>query len=230
MPFSRQRRLAAGRASLVPRGKAREILRERNLPEKGNNTLFIGTKGMLLCDFGSRQLLPKEKFADFQAPRRSIADSPGFHNEFIAACKGGKPATCTFDYSGPLAETVMLGNVAYRVGGFEWDAQSLRPRATRRRRRCFASRSAKAGKSTPERAGQAPPALCRRLSLSRVFANGQRRASESPPPPAQWFPAPAPPRRCRRRRFPHRLAMTRHAAEHRHVPGWALISADRRRN
>ena len=105
--------------------KGPDILRQHNLPEKGNNTLFIGSKGMLLCDFGSRQLLPKDKFADFRAPAVSIADSPGFHNEFIAACKGGKPATCAFDYSGPLAETVLLGNVAYRVGGFEWDAQTL---------------------------------------------------------------------------------------------------------
>ena len=107
--------------------KGPEILRERNLSEKGNNTLFVGSRGMLLCGFGSRELLPKEKFADFKAPAPSVPDSPGFYEEFVAACKGGKPATCQFDYSGPLAEAVILGNVAYRAGGFAWDAATLTP-------------------------------------------------------------------------------------------------------
>ena len=105
--------------------KGPEILRKHNLSGKDSNTLFIGSKGMLLCGFSKRELLPKEKFADFKAPEPFVPDSPGFHKEFIAACKGGKPATCCFDYSGPMAETVLLGNVAYRVGGFDWDAQTL---------------------------------------------------------------------------------------------------------
>jgi predicted dehydrogenase len=104
-----------------------DILRQHNLPEKGHNTLMIGSQGMLLCGFGSRTLLPKEKFAGFKAPEPSIPESPGFHREFIAACKGGPPATCCFDYSGPLAETVIVGNVAYRAGGFDWDAKALKP-------------------------------------------------------------------------------------------------------
>lgn len=38
----------------------------------------------------------------------------------------GAPATCDFAYSGPLAETVLLGNVAYRAQGtFEWEAETL---------------------------------------------------------------------------------------------------------
>jgi predicted dehydrogenase len=105
--------------------KGPEILREHNLSGKDMNTLFVGSKGMLLCGFGKRELLPKEKFAGVKPPEPFIPDSPGFHKEFIAACRGGKPATCCFDYSGPMAETVLLGNVAYRVGGFDWDAQTL---------------------------------------------------------------------------------------------------------
>ena len=107
--------------------KGPDILREHGLSEKGNNNLFIGSKGMLLCGFGSRQLLPKEKFASFQTPEPFIPDSPGFHNEFIQACKGGPAATCAFDYSGPMAETVLLGNLACRTGNFDWDAQTLTP-------------------------------------------------------------------------------------------------------
>lgn len=105
-----------------------DVLRKHNLSEKGNHTLLIGSQGMLLCGYGKPELLPKEKFADFKAPQPTIPESPGFYNEFVAAGKGGKPATCAFDYSGPLAETVILGNVAYRAGGFEWDAASLVPK------------------------------------------------------------------------------------------------------
>lgn len=102
-----------------------DIVRKHKLPAKGNNNLFIGTDGMLLCGFEKRKLLPEAKFSGFKAPERSIPDSPGFHEEFIAACKGGAPATCNFDYSGPMAEAVILGNVAYRAGGFDWDHKTL---------------------------------------------------------------------------------------------------------
>lgn len=101
------------------------ILKELGISDRGNNTLFIGDKGMLVCGFGSRTLLPEEKFKGFKAPEQTIPDSPGFHNEFILACRGEEPATCNFDYSGPLAETVLLGNVAYRTGGFDWDWKNL---------------------------------------------------------------------------------------------------------
>lgn len=102
------------------------ILRQLELPERGNNTLFIGSEGMLLCGFSQRKLYPEEKFADFVPPDETIPDSPGFHREWFEACRGGPPATCDFSYSGPLTETVLLANVAYRAGGgFDWDAETL---------------------------------------------------------------------------------------------------------
>ncbi len=101
------------------------ILKEKKLDSKGANTLFIGDKGMLLCGFGKRQLLPEDKFAKFEGPDKFIPDSPGFHKEFINAVRGGDAATCNFDYSGPLAETVLLGNVAFRAGGFDWNSTTL---------------------------------------------------------------------------------------------------------
>ncbi|MEZ6091471.1 MAG: Gfo/Idh/MocA family oxidoreductase [Pirellulaceae bacterium] len=102
------------------------ILKERGLDGKGMNTLFIGSEGMLLTGFNKLKLLPESKFADFKHPEPTIPDSPGFYKEWIAACKGGDPATCDFEYSGPLAEAVLLGNVAYRSeGGFDWDGPTL---------------------------------------------------------------------------------------------------------
>ncbi len=101
------------------------ILAERGLNGGGMNNLFLGSKGMLLCGFDKWTLLPAEKYADYKAPAPRFAKSPGFHREWIDACRGGEAATCNFDYSGPMTETVLLGNVAYRAGGFEWDHAGL---------------------------------------------------------------------------------------------------------
>ena len=101
------------------------ILKEKGLSGKGMNTLFIGSKGMLLTGFGRHVLLPEGKFEGLKRPDQTIPKSPGFYNEWFTACKGGVPATCDFDYSGPLSETVLLANTAYRGGGFDWSADTL---------------------------------------------------------------------------------------------------------
>ncbi|HCN81724.1 MAG TPA: NADH-dependent dehydrogenase, partial [Verrucomicrobiales bacterium] len=46
---------------------------------------------------------------------------------FINACKGGKtPPTCNFSYTGPLTETVLLANNAFRTKEeFVWDSEKL---------------------------------------------------------------------------------------------------------
>lgn len=93
---------------------------------KGMNNLFIGSEGMLLTGFGSWKLFPESKFVNHKAPK-TFTPSPGFHEEWFNACRGGEPATCHFDYSGPLTETALLTNVAFRAkGGFDWDAESLK--------------------------------------------------------------------------------------------------------
>jgi len=103
------------------------VLKENGLPHLGSGVLFVGSEGMLLCDFGKRRLYPLEKFSDYEPPEKTIPDSPGFHKEWIIAAKGGPASTCNFDYTGPMAETVLLGNVAYRTGqSFDWDADAIR--------------------------------------------------------------------------------------------------------
>jgi predicted dehydrogenase len=106
------------------------ILAERgidNATAKNKNTLFIGSEGMLLCGFEGWKLLPEVKFADVKEPPRTLPPSPGFHKEWLDACRGGAPATCHFDYTGPLTESVLLANIAYRVQGeFDWDAAAMK--------------------------------------------------------------------------------------------------------
>ena len=77
--------------------------------------MFVGTKGTLLADYSRHLLLPEADFAGFEPPKPFITDSIGHHKEWIQACKTGDSTTCSFDYSGPLTEAALLGNVAFRI-------------------------------------------------------------------------------------------------------------------
>jgi predicted dehydrogenase len=98
---------------------------------EGNASLFIGEKGKILsgCYGEHPRLLPESSMADYKRPDPTIPRVPDNspHQDFIRACKGG-PAPCSnFDISGPFTETVLLGNLALRVGKtIEWDSQKMR--------------------------------------------------------------------------------------------------------
>jgi len=108
-------------------GNIPPIVKEKNLPNWGAAVLFVGDKGMLLANYSKHQLLPEADFVGFKPPEPTIPASIGHHQEWVRACKTGEPTTCNFGYSGPLTETVLLGNVSYRVQSkLEWDAQNLK--------------------------------------------------------------------------------------------------------
>jgi hypothetical protein len=95
-----------------------------------NGRLLVGDHGFLL---GNR-IYPESRRKEFVDPPRSIPRSPGHYKEWIDACKGGKICGSHFDFAGPLAEAVLLGNVALRVGLRQaltrykllWDAPNLK--------------------------------------------------------------------------------------------------------
>jgi len=107
-------------------GDNQEIFKKYNAPGNGN-TLFIGEKGVIAAGFNGYKARLNDGTTP-EAPEETIAKSPGFHNEWIRACKGGPRSSCDFvDYSGPLAEAVLLANTAFRAGGgFDWDAKELK--------------------------------------------------------------------------------------------------------
>ena len=87
-----------------------------------SGVLFEGSKGQLIADYSKYKLLPEDKFKGFTPPPETIPNSIGHHQEWIEAIKNKKVTTCNFDYSGALAETVLLGNVALRSGmKISWD-------------------------------------------------------------------------------------------------------------
>jgi predicted dehydrogenase len=91
--------------------------------------LLVGSEGMLHSNGHNTEftLLPEEKFKDFDGPPSSLPRSRGHESEWLDACKGGPKAMSNFDYSAPLAEFVLLGNVATLYGkAIEYDPVAMR--------------------------------------------------------------------------------------------------------
>jgi len=105
-----------------PRGQIEELMGRRlDWGDAGEKKwddhagcLLIGTKGMLHSTGHnmSYTLLPKDKFEGFELPKSTLPRSRGHEREWIDACKGGPAAMSNFEYADPLAEFVLLGNVA----------------------------------------------------------------------------------------------------------------------
>ncbi len=89
-----------------------------------NGIIFVGDKGQILCGGwgGPPELLPKALADNYTPPPKSLLRSNGHHRDWLGACKGGPPPSSNFEYSGPLTEAVLLGNVAQRsTGRLIWD-------------------------------------------------------------------------------------------------------------
>ena len=98
----------------------------REYKKDGAGVLFEGERGRVLADYTTRKVFLDDG-TEPQLPLGWIPNSAGHHQEWIQACKTRGGTTCNFDYSGNLAEAVLLGNVSYRAGQkkLEWDAQRL---------------------------------------------------------------------------------------------------------
>lgn len=103
---------------LMPRSPKPEI----DLTKIGHGTMFKGSKGFLIADFGSRIIVPFGDTADLSyfKPRTKetvLPDIGHFQKQWFDACKDpSKPTACDFEYSANMIEQMLLGLVAYRVG------------------------------------------------------------------------------------------------------------------
>ncbi|MDP6545824.1 MAG: Gfo/Idh/MocA family oxidoreductase [Phycisphaerae bacterium] len=101
------------------------LQKQHKMPDWPEATIFVGSKGMMIADYGRFKLLPEKDFAGFRRP--PLAHGPSHTREWIKACKTGSPTGTDFAYAGPLTETVLLGAVACRAGEkLEWDAKNLK--------------------------------------------------------------------------------------------------------
>jgi hypothetical protein len=102
----------------------RELLKEGSLLVGDKGVIIIGKHG------DGCRLIPEEAHRAFPKPPRTLPRVKGSHFEdFFRACRGGEPACSAFDHAGPLAELVLLGNLAIRAGEgrrIDWDAAAMR--------------------------------------------------------------------------------------------------------
>ena len=93
-----------------------------------NGHLYIGDKGTIYIGGGAPRLVPESKMKDFERPPKTLPrNTLGHHGEWLAACCGQGTAGSNFAYAGPLAEAVLMGNLAVRLGKrIEWDAANLK--------------------------------------------------------------------------------------------------------
>lgn len=101
---------------------SKELIDGREPDSSG--ALIIGDKGKLYApgDYAEKEIFLLGGAAE---PAVEIVTSPGHFDEWVRAIKGGEPARSNFpNYSGPLTETVLLGNLAVWAGKkVEWDAK-----------------------------------------------------------------------------------------------------------
>ncbi len=92
-------------------------------------TVLVGTKGKMFFNRGKTNWIvtPNERLEQFANTPKTIRRVPNEDAEWVEACKGGPAALSAFDYSGPLSEAVLLGNVAIRTGkGLRFDGPNLK--------------------------------------------------------------------------------------------------------
>jgi len=92
------------RPDLVPEGAA--------MSENGR--LIVGEEGVVL----DSAIYDEKRRKEVGEIPKTLERSPGHYAEFVLACKDPKkqPARMNFDEAGPLAQVVLMGNVALRVG------------------------------------------------------------------------------------------------------------------
>jgi predicted dehydrogenase len=87
-----------------------------------NGVIMIGDKGVIVCDaYGNDPKLYRKGEPVVEGEKIKISEPEfGHQRQWVDACKAGfnssehKSLTSSFDYSGPLTETVLMGNIAIR--------------------------------------------------------------------------------------------------------------------
>jgi len=97
----------------------------------GEGALLIGENGNIM--HGSHgasevRIVPESNMKAYKLPAKTLPRSQGHHQDWILACKGGKPASSNFNYGGPLTEMVLLGVLAVRNQNRKliWDVKNMR--------------------------------------------------------------------------------------------------------
>ena len=121
-----------------------ELSPEEKMGDNGGGAIIVGTKGKMMCStYGNNPLLlPTARTAE-NVLAETIARVPeGHYVQWVNACMAGygkKELSSSFDYAGPLTETILMGNLALRAWNVKndkgvfigrkkllWDAENMK--------------------------------------------------------------------------------------------------------
>jgi len=106
-----------------------ELEQGRRFGDNDGGSLFVGEKGKIHAPgwcAASPRIIPETKMKQYKQPPKTIPRSVEHHQEWVQACKTGKPTTANFDFAGLLTEVVLLGNIAIRTGEkLLWDGPNM---------------------------------------------------------------------------------------------------------
>jgi hypothetical protein len=111
--------------------RPKELEENRRLPSEGG--IYYGDDGVIMYQhMGSPRLIPESKMKGFKVPQQVFDRSVDHYQDWIRGCKGGPKPLSNFDYAGPLAEAILLGNVAALAGQkIEWDGPGMKAKNIR---------------------------------------------------------------------------------------------------
>lgn len=112
-----------------------ELLPDEAMGDNDGGIIFEGTKGKIMAGLfgGKPTLLPTQRMKEVTLPASKFELVPGgtegHQQQWVKACKKGYGTytSSSFDKSGPLTETVLMGNLAVRsYNHYETDAKGNR--------------------------------------------------------------------------------------------------------
>ena len=121
-----------------------ELSPEEQMGDSGGGAIIIGTKGKMMCSvYGNNpQLLPTSRTKENVLPETIARVPEGHYLQWVNACIAGhgkKQLSSSFDYAGPLTETILMGNLALRSWNIKndkgtftgrkkllWDAENMK--------------------------------------------------------------------------------------------------------
>lgn len=110
--------------------RPKELEDGRRMGDNGGGVLLIGNKGTIMTGtYGANpRLIPETEMKKFTPPPKTLKRTGGIYQEWVDACRGGEPGTSNFGVSGPLAEIVLLGNVAmqYPNKRLDYDGENMK--------------------------------------------------------------------------------------------------------
>ena len=95
-------------------------------------TVIYGDKETLMHDSHgatSVRMIAETRMRDFKRPPKELARVKGTHEQdWIRACKDGKPACSPFEYGGSLTELLLVGLIATRFPGekLQWNGPEMK--------------------------------------------------------------------------------------------------------